>query len=161
MWAGSYSSDLIPSLRTTSICSGCGPKKKAKKKKHMLPVWQCWGWGPAAFQGSPQWAGLLSADAGAAVLFSGLRGQRVRSACAHALLRCLKPRVSRYFCTRPGAEVLVQRIHTGNAGPKTPGPGLSMWAPVSQCNSTKHRGKEETRLDFILLPRLVSFPGSC
>ena len=33
--AGSYSSDLTPSLGT-SICSGCGPKKSKKKKKFLL-----------------------------------------------------------------------------------------------------------------------------
>ena len=32
MWAGGYSSDLTHSLGT-SICHGCGPKKKKKKKK--------------------------------------------------------------------------------------------------------------------------------
>ena len=32
VWAGSYSSDLTPSLGT-SICRECGPKKTKKKKK--------------------------------------------------------------------------------------------------------------------------------
>jgi len=31
--AGSYSSDLTPSLGTSSVCSRCGPKKERKKKR--------------------------------------------------------------------------------------------------------------------------------